>query len=512
MKKKLGQILVEEKFITRNQLKKAMEYQAETGYRLGHALVALEFIEKSVLLRILEKQLHTKSLTYDEYNLKSTHTKLLTEEFCRKYFCVPIKQSQDTIMVAMADPLDLDVIDDIKFMTGINVATVLSFEEDIIRAINELYGYGKKEVSEDKAVEKAAEKSKAEVSSSPVVKMVNKIISDAADSRASDIHLEIYQDEIKLRFRVDGVLYYQKQPDYKYYKEIVSRMKIMANLDIAEKRLPQDGKILFKHEDREIDIRVSIVPSVYGENVVLRLLDRSKFLFSIEDIGIETSNLKLLKTEIARKHGMILVTGPTGSGKTTTLYSMLNLINATELKVITVEDPVEYYKKGISQVEVNPKIGLDFASALKSFLRHDPDVIMVGEIRDRETAEIAIRAALTGHLVLSTLHTNDSVATIVRLLDMGIPEYLVAATVNLIVAQRLVRVYGKGKKEFQGRQGIFEFLKMDDELRKHIINSESAEEIKKYLKTKGMKTLKDSGMQKIKDGKTSKEEVMRVIE
>lgn len=478
--------------------------------------------------------------------------------FARKHMLVPVRLTEDRLWVAVADPLNMEVVDDLRVRTGMDVVPVLSLEAEITRTINRIYhesgdsaeqvlahlgemgagrSLGELEESED-LLESSAD--------APVIKLVNTILSEAVRVRASDIHIEPYQKELKIRYRVDGVLYNSLTPSRNLHSAIVSRIKVMAKMNIAEKRLPQDGRIRLKVADRDFDIRVSTLPTSFGERVVLRLLDKTSVLLGLEEVGLMPEQMELFERLISAPNGIILVTGPTGSGKTTTLYAALNRINSPDKNIITIEDPVEYQLPGIGQIQVNTKIGLTFARGLRSIVRQDPDVILVGEIRDTETAEISIHAALTGHLVFSTLHTNDAAGAITRLIDMGIEPFLVSSSVNAILAQRLVRVICPRCKEgykpnprtmrelgiqpeetdvvlyrgrgcdaclqtgFRGRTGIFEFLVMDDALRGLMMQTSDAATLRRSAVERGMRTLRDDGVRKIRMGITTVEEVLRV--
>lgn len=478
--------------------------------------------------------------------------------FARKHLLVPVRLAEDRLWVAVADPLNMEVVDDLRVRTGMDVVAVLSLEAEITRTINRIYhesgdsaeqvlahlgemgagrSLGELEESED-LLESSAD--------APVIKLVNTILSEAVRVRASDIHIEPYQKELKIRYRVDGVLYNSLTPSRNLHSAIVSRIKVMAKMNIAEKRLPQDGRIRLKVADRDFDIRVSTLPTSFGERVVLRLLDKTSVLLGLEEVGLMPEQMELFERLISAPNGIILVTGPTGSGKTTTLYAALNRINSPDKNIITIEDPVEYQLPGIGQIQVNTKIGLTFAKGLRSIVRQDPDVILVGEIRDTETAEISIHAALTGHLVFSTLHTNDAAGAITRLIDMGIEPFLVSSSVNAILAQRLVRVIcprcregykpnprttrelgiqpeetevvlyrGRGcdaclQTGFRGRTGIFEFLVMDDALRGLMMQTSDAATLRRSAVERGMRTLRDDGVRKIRMGITTVEEVLRV--
>jgi len=478
--------------------------------------------------------------------------------FARKHHLVPVKQENGDLWVAIADPLGLEPLDAVRVRTGMKIRPVISLKEEILRTINRVYHESADSAEQVLAdlEEVGAGRSLAELEESedllessadaPVIKLVNTILSEAVRVRASDIHIEPYQKELKIRYRVDGVLYNSITPSRHLHSAIVSRIKVMAKMNIAEKRLPQDGRIRLKVADRDFDIRVSTLPTSFGERVVLRLLDKTSVLLGLEEVGLSPEQMELFEKLITAPNGIILVTGPTGSGKTTTLYAALNRINSPDKNIITIEDPVEYQLPGIGQIQVNNKIGLTFAKGLRSIVRQDPDVILVGEIRDTETAEISIHAALTGHLVFSTLHTNDAAGAITRLIDMGIEPFLVSSSVNAILAQRLVRVIcpkckepykpnlrtlkelgvhgedeevilyrGKGcdaclNTGYRGRTGIFEFLVVDDTLRGLVLQTSDAATIKRAAMKSGMRTLREDGIRKVRMGITTIEEVLRV--
>lgn len=476
--------------------------------------------------------------------------------FVKKNLALPLKRVNGSVTVALADPSGIYALQDLQRILGAPVKPVFASRSEIIKAVNRSFDRvsgSAKEVIEDldsEGLESIATvweepKDLLELTDeAPVIKLLNSILFEAVKDRASDIHIEPYEREVEVRFRVDGVLYPVLTPPKVLQEAIVSRIKIMADLDIAEKRLPQDGKIRLLVAGKDIDVRVSLVPTTYGERVVLRLLDRKAEIIGLDGVGLSPAQVKSMETLLAKTSGIILVTGPTGSGKTTTLYSSLNRINSTTRNIVTIEDPVEYQLKGIGQIHVNPRIGLTFAGGLRSVLRQDPDVIMVGEIRDRETAEIAIQASLTGHLVLSTLHTNDTASAVTRLVDMGVEPFLVSSSLSGVLAQRLVRLLCPHCKEkypptdtekalfrkppealfrpkgcercfntgYRGRTGIFEFLLMTGELRKLLLGSQDAETVKAFAVKHGMRTMKGDGLGKALSGVTSLEEVLRVTQ
>lgn len=565
MTAKLGQLLVKNNLITEEQLKKALELQKKEGGRLGSNLIKLGFINEEELVTFLSKQYGVPAVTLSKYKINPSITKLIPHHVAQKYQIFPIAKTGATLTIAMSDPSNVFAIDDVKFMTGYNVEPVVAPESAIKEAIAEYYGQTdtlqtavdnlknldnsldliQEETEETEEID--ITELKQAVEEAPVVKLVNLILSEAITRGASDIHLEPYEKTFRVRYRVDGVLYDVLYPPSRLKPALSSRIKIMAELDIAERRLPQDGRIKLKVKEKEVDIRVSTLPTLFGEKIVMRILDKSSLVLDLTKLGFEQKALQEFEEAIHSPFGMVLVTGPTGSGKTTTLYSALSTLNNTDVNIMTAEDPVEYNLMGINQLQIKEEIGLTFASALRSFLRQDPDIIMVGEIRDFETAEIAVKAALTGHLVLSTLHTNDAPSTISRLLNMGIEPFLVSASVLLILAQRLCRKICEHCKEeekipapallklgfsedeiktlkcfkgkgcpacggtgYKGRIALYEVMPVREELKDLILEGAPATEIKKTAIRLGMKTLRMSGLTKVKEGITSIEEVLRV--
>ncbi len=563
-KKLIGQILLKNGALTPDQLDEALAKQEDSNKRIGEILIELGFIKEDDLLIALEEQF---GLPY----LKALSPEMVDHEliakvprnFAQTYQVIPLKRENDVVTIATADPLNTQPLDDIGLLLECETRTVIAKPSEIAHAINTVYTHAEgaaEELIEDMGAEKeeAGEKvfdlseQMAEDlmdidDKAPVIKLVNLMIFQAAKSRASDIHIEPYEKELKVRFRIDGVLHNTLTPPKRYQSAIISRIKIMSNMNIAEKRLPQDGRIKIKMPDREIDLRVSTIPTVHGERVVMRLLDRGSMFYGLEEMGFSPDKLEKFSRLIRMSYGIILVTGPTGSGKSTTLYGALSKINTEDRNILTIEDPVEYQMGGIGQIHVRPKINLTFASGLRHILRQDPDVIMVGEIRDLETAEIAIQASLTGHLVFSTLHTNDAAGAITRLIDMGVEPFLVSSSVIAIMAQRLVRTIcakckeayeapeeslrelginsktpkdrtvfrGKGCESclgtgYLGRSGIFELLIVDDEIRQLILDRISSNIIKKKAIEKGMLTLRGDGAQKVSAGVTTIEEVLRI--
>ena len=559
---RLGELLLREKLITPVQLKSAMEGQRREGGRLGHYLTKLGYIEENELTAFLSKQYGVPSINLSDFEIDPEVLKLIPKEVVIRHQIIPVNRAGNTLIVAMADPSNIYAIDDIKFVTNLQIEVVVASEQAIAEAIEKYYTSNV--TFEDVMMDFAAEDEEFEIEDveedvnvldleksagdAPVVKLVNLILLDAIRKQASDIHIEPYEKQLRIRYRIDGVLYEVMKPPMKLKHAITSRLKIMSNLDIAERRLPQDGRIKLKMgRGKEMDFRVSVCPVMWGEKVVMRLLDKSNLQLDMTKLGFEEKVLADFKTCLHLPYGMILITGPTGSGKTTTLYSALSELNKSTTNISTAEDPIEFNLFGINQVQMHDDIGLNFSSALRCFLRQDPDIIMVGEIRDFETAEIAIKAALTGHLVLSTLHTNDAPSTVSRLLNMGIEPFLVASSVNLIGAQRLVRRLCADCKQpidvpeqalidigippedvagcqpqrgagcrtcntsgYKGRVALYEIMVMNEELREFVLNGASALELKREAIRQGMKTLRMSGLTKLMDGSTSMEEVVRV--
>ena len=560
---KLGRMLVGAKLITEDQLEKALALQQKEGGRLGSILVKFSYLPEQTLLQFLSKQYGVQAIDLSKAEIDSSVIKLIPTEVVQKYNVIPIRRVGSVITIAMMDPSNIFAIDDIKFMTGYDVDVVVASESAIVAAMAKYYDTSamnlqqvlkSMDVGEESVdiVEADTEEQvdlrelKEAVEEAPVVKLVNLILSDAIKKGASDIHIEAYEKKFRVRYRIDGILYEVMNPPMKLRAALTSRLKFMAELDIAERRLPQDGRIKLKMKNREIDLRVSTLPCLFGEKVVLRILDKGALSFDLRKLGFEQKAMDDLMKAVHAPYGMVLVTGPTGSGKSTTLYAALQQINEIGINIMTAEDPVEYNLYGVNQVQMKEEIGLNFAAALRSFLRQDPDVVLVGEIRDYETAEIAVKAALTGHLVLSTLHTNDAPSTVTRLLNMGVEPFLVASSVILIIAQRLVRrICPECKKEekaspsvlvdlgfspqeaesivfykgsgcpncnntgYRGRIALYEVLSVDDEIRGLILEGASATEIKKKAVASGMKTLRLSGLTKLKEGLTTIEEILR---
>ena len=567
MSVRLGELLTKASLISQDQLKEALRVQKETSGKLGETLIKLGFVSEEDITECLSQQFGVPSINLSHFEIDGSVIKLIPADVARKYNILPVNKTGATITIAMADPTNVFAMDDIKFMTGYNVEPVVASELGIKAAIDNYYGTASalelKKVMEDLQQSENADLEVLEdeeeldvaalaegAEEAPVVKLCNLILTDAIKRGASDIHVEPYEKEYRVRFRIDGILYEIMNPPLKLRDSITSRMKILAKLDISEKRLPQDGRIKLKmklnDKNKELDFRVSVLPTLFGEKIVMRLLDKDNLRLDMTKLGFEPESLAKFEEAIFKPWGMVLVTGPTGSGKTNTLYSALSKVNSPEVNIMTAEDPVEFNLPGINQVQMKESIGLNFAATLRSFLRQDPNIILVGEIRDFETAEIAIKAALTGHLVLSTLHTNDAPSTINRLMNMGIEPFLVATSVQLIAAQRLVRricasckeevdmqpqallnigfrkdeigtfkVYkGRGCDKcnntgYKGRVGLIEVMTIDDTLRDLILTGGTAIDIKKTAAEAGMISLRRSGLYKIKDGITTIEEVVR---
>jgi type IV pilus assembly protein PilB len=560
---RLGELLVREKLISLQQLRQAQDEQKKTGQNLGYALAKLGYVNDEEITNFLSNQYRLPAVNLDEYEIDAEVIKIVSREVCEKHGIVPVSRSGSSLIVAMSDPTNLHAIDDIKFLSGYNVEPVVSSEAAIVAAIERYYNAGPsyEDVLEDfdlddddidfdteadnntNALELAKESEDA-----PVVRLVNVLLLNAIKKGVSDIHIEPYEKKLRVRYRIDGVLTEEMTPPLRLKNALVSRLKIMSQLDIAERRLPQDGRIKLKlGKGREMDFRVSSLPTMWGEKIVMRLLDKGNLQVDMEKLGFDPKPKADFEWAISQPWGMVLVTGPTGSGKTTTLYSALSTLNQPGVNISTAEDPVEYNLYGINQCQMHDDIGLNFAAALRSFLRQDPDTIMVGEIRDFETAEIAVKAALTGHMVLSTLHTNDAPATISRLLNMGVEPFLITASVNVVLAQRLARrncadcsvdieqdpqalidigcdpevaktaVIKKGtgcntcsNSGYKGRVALYEVMRFTEDLKERVLGGESTAELKAAAIRGGMSSLRMSGIQKILAGVTTIEEVMRV--
>ena len=567
MSQRLGDLLVREKVINHDQLTQALKKQKETGGRLGSVLVKMGLLTDEEVTNFLSRQYGVPAINLQFFEIDPNVVKLIPHETARKHQILPLSRVGASLTIAMVDPTNVFAMDDIKFMTGFNIEPVVASESAIMDRIEQSYATPEAEqenlddiissmgeVAELELQADAEELNASDLEKSaeeaPIVKLVNLILTDAVKRGASDIHIEPYEKEYRVRFRIDGVLQNIMQPPLKLKDAITSRIKIMSKLDISEKRLPQDGRIMLKMNlngrKKQLDFRVNCLPTLWGEKIVLRLLDKENLRLDMTKLGFEPESLEKFQHAVLKPYGMVLVTGPTGSGKTNTLYSAISLLNKPDTNIMTAEDPVEFQLAGVNQVQMKESIGLNFAAALRAFLRQDPNTILVGEIRDFETAEIAIKAALTGHLVLSTLHTNGAPETISRLMNMGIEPFLVATAVHLIVAQRLIRricsnciepvemnpqalldagftpeqlkiaKVSKGKgcsvcnnSGYKGRAGLYEVMVIDDEIRELILVGASAVELKKKAMERGMITLRGSGIRKVMDGVTTLEEVAR---
>ncbi len=542
---RLGEILLERQKIERDELDRALELQQERGDKLGKILVDMGLIAQRDVLAALSDQLAIPLVTIDGPPPAAPEIEGLSDRFLRQCRAYPVALSDSILTLAMADPLDFETVAAVRAYSGLQIWTALAAEQEILDAIDRHYGESERETvaagGDDEQATADLEHLRDMASEAPVIRLVNAMIAEAVEKRASDIHIEPFEKEFRVRFRIDGVLFEQDPPPRELKAAIISRLKLMAKLNIAERRLPQDGRIKIKVLGREVDLRVSSLPTLYGESVVMRLLDRSAGdFYDLQRLGFDEGMLKRMEHFTSLPHGIFLVTGPTGSGKSTTLYSALKRINLPDKKIITIEDPVEYQMDGINQMHVNPQIGLTFAAGLRHIVRQDPDVIMVGEIRDRETADIAIRAALTGHLVFSTLHTNDAPSAITRLTDMGVENYLITSSLVAVLAQLLVRVICASCKEpgkramtpegeqiptfrgagcaacngtgYSSRVGIFEMMDVNDEMRRLIMANADATRLTETARRNGMRNLREDGWMKIRDGITTVSEVMRVTQ
>lgn len=554
-RKRLGEILIAAGLITEDQLKNALELQRKTGRKLGEVFIKEGFVTEDQVIKVLETQLGIKSLDLTKLFIEPEAVKMVPENLCRKYTLIGVQMSNGQLVLAMKDPLDYFALEDVRLTVGLPVKQAISHEKDILQAIERFFSKSVAEKAVQDFVKQynltAVKQTQVEaeavedVNSAPIVRFINSIIENAVRNNASDIHIEPEETEVRIRIRVDGILQENMKIGLETLNPVISRIKIMSNLNIAEKRLPQDGRIGFILEGRNIDLRVSTLPTIHGEKVVMRILDRTSFVLSKDKLGLtEDDNIKFERM-IAKPYGIILVTGPTGSGKTSTLYAMMSELNDSKKNIITLEDPVEYNLKGINQVQLNVKAGLTFANGLRSILRQDPDIVMVGEIRDGETAEIAVRSALTGHLVLSTLHTNDAPGAITRIIDMGIEPFLISSSIIGVIAQRLVRkicplckkaytpdergarlldilegevptVYkGTGCQicngtGYKGRTAIFEMMETDKMLRTMIDKGATTDEIRDAAVENGMLTLRESCKKLVLKGVTTVEELARV--
>jgi general secretion pathway protein E len=527
---RLGELLVQKKLLDPAELDKALAMQASRPEKLGRILSDLGFVAARDVLAALSEQMGVPQATAADYPAVTPEIEGLSPRFLRQFRFVPLRVDDHTLTLAMSDPLDTETIAAVRMFTHMEVRALLAGDGEVAEALEKFY-------PQDAAAGKPAgvafvdggetetediEHLRDMASEAPVIRLVNNLIARAVERRASDIHLEPFERDFRARYRIDGVLVLVDPPARDLRAAVVSRIKLMARLNIAERRLPQDGRIQLKILGRDIDLRVSTLPTLHGESVVMRLLDRSAGdFYEMANLGFPERLYDRMTHYISRPHGIFLVTGPTGSGKSTTLYSALKRINLPDKKIITIEDPVEYQMDGINQIHVNPQIGLTFAAGLRHIVRQDPDVIMVGEIRDRDTADIAIRAALTGHLVFSTLHTNDAPSAVTRLTDMGVEPYLIASSVLAILAQRLVRTRcrqcgGAGCADcnngYRGRKGIYELMEMDDDVRTLVMRNADATQIAAQARRAGMKTLKEDGLEKVDAGVTTMEEVLRVTQ
>jgi general secretion pathway protein E len=542
---RLGEMLMARKLIEAEDLERALEIQRERGDKIGKIFVDLGFLAMKDMLSALADQLDLPLVTIEGTPPVSPELEGLAPRFLWQSKCLPYALQDSTLLLAMADPLDFETRATVASFTGLQVEPVLAVEQEILDGIDRYYGERTKaeaDLEGDAAqASEDLEHLRDMASEAPVIRLVNTMIAQAVEKRASDIHIEPFEKEFRIRYRVDGVLYNQEQPPRELKAAIISRVKLMAKLNIAERRLPQDGRIKIKVMGREVDLRVSTLPTLYGESVVMRLLDRSAGdFYDLRNLGFDDVMLTRMEHFTQLPHGIFLVTGPTGSGKSTTLYSALKRINIPDKKIITIEDPVEYQMNGINQIHVNPQIGLTFASGLRHIVRQDPDVIMVGEIRDRETADIAIRSALTGHFVYSTLHTNDAPSAITRLTDMGVENYLITSSLVAVLAQRLVRVICQRCKQahgvrvnpfgetvpsyrgagceacsgsgYTGRVAIFEMMELNDEIRKLIMQNADAVDLTSAARRNGMRTLREDGWMKVSTGLTTADEVLRVTQ
>jgi type IV pilus assembly protein PilB len=555
-RKLLGEMLIAEGLLSRDQLEQGLTEQKLHGGRIGAILKALGFVKEDDIIKVLGKQMGIQHLTLTSVIIDPQVVKIIPEALARRHQAVPVFEKEKTLTLAMVDPLNVFAIDDIQQATGMKIQPVVSTEGDVLKAIDRHYsvtstmqeavreadvqGYGTVELNQVIDLQRISD-------DTPVIKLVNTMIAQAVREGASDIHIEPDAEVLRIRYRVDGLLHEVMTPPRNLQAGVTSRIKIMADLDIAEKRIPQDGRIQMKVGEKDIDIRLATLPTIFGEKIVMRLLNKESLLLGLEQLGFSPESLKKFRKMITRPYGLLLVTGPTGSGKTTTLYSVLSSINSLERNIITIEDPVEYQIKMINQVQVNPKVGITFANGLRSILRQDPDIIMVGEIRDRETATIAIQAALTGHLVFSTLHTNDAAGAISRLIDIGIEPFLVASSLIGIVGQRLVRKIckhciqsytptpdllkslGVGERKeitfmkgagcqncrgtgYSGRIGLFELMVLDESIRNLVVSKTSINGIRIAAREAGFVGLREEGLLKALKGVTSLEEVLRVTQ
>ena len=552
----LGELLIEKGIISREQLNQALKKQKETGGRIGTILLEMGFVdEETVFLPIVAGQQNVVFVNLKDINIAIDAVNKIPAKFAIHYKVMPYEFKNNNLSIATSHPTDVHMLDEVGLVVNCQLNPVLASEKDIMEAIRKYYGVGAETIEQMMGTVSQTNVSAGEVteldeieSEASISKFLNQILLEAYRDRATDIHIEPFEDALHIRYRIDGLLYDAKVPkNIKHFKDFInSRIKILANLNIAEKRVPQDGRFKVRVQGVDIDLRVSFIPTPYGESVVLRILNATS-LYSFDQLGLSSDEREILEELIERPHGIVFLTGPTGSGKTTTLYACLTKINTEDTKIITIEDPIEYQLKGITQIQVNPKVGLTFAQGLRSMLRHDPDIMMVGEVRDIETAEIAIQSALTGHLMFSTLHTNDAAGGVARLLDMGVEPFLITSTVECFIAQRLIRLVcpkckttikataeilkdfgenpqsqvslseGQGCEDckftgYSGREGIYEFLLVNEAVRDLVMRHATAQEIKEKAMEQGMKTLRQAGWEKVKAGKTTVQEIIRVTQ
>jgi len=556
---RLGRLLIDRNLITEEQLDEALSEHSSTGKSLGRVLIEKGMLSEGQLTSVLAEQIGIRYVDLSSYQIDPSAATLVDANLARRYTVVPVEFQDGKLVVAMADPTNVFALDDLRIMTGMEIIPVVSTKDDINATIDR-YLHSSVEMAEaieevpelEEVEEGEEEELKEAAEEAPIVKYVNLIIAEAVGENASDVHIEPGEKDVRIRYRVDGVLHEVRKSPKRIHPGIVSRIKIMASMNIAERRIPQDGRFAMNAGGKMIDLRVASLPTVYGEKIVLRILDRSSILLKLTDLGMEPEPLKIFTTAFKKPYGTVIVTGPTGCGKTTTLYAALAELNRREVNVITVEDPVEYQMAGCNQVQVNAKVGLTFAAALRSILRCDPDIVMIGEVRDSESAKMAIESALTGHMVLCTLHTNDAPSAMTRMTEMGVEPFLIASAVDAVVGQRLARRLCKrcreeatykadylrsigfpeeyidgeevtlfrakkggcpfcGKSGFRGRIGLFEVMPVDEEIEKLVVNLATAREIGKAAREKGMKTLREDGFIKVKNGITSIEEVLRVV-
>ncbi|CUA80934.1 GspE/PulE family protein [Anoxybacillus suryakundensis] len=545
-RKRLGDLLIEAGLITKEQLEETLKEKAP-GQKLGDALLQRGYITEQQLIEVLEFQLGIPHVSLYRYPIDPKLTNLVPKEFAKRNMLIPLKQEGDRLFVAMADPMDFFAIDDLRLSTGFHIEVAIASKDDILRAINKYYDIDDsvEEFLNIASVQESREQEKLVEDDSPIVRLVNQILQMAVEQRASDIHIDPHETKVVIRYRIDGILRTERALPKHMQGMLTARIKILANMDITEHRVPQDGRIKMNIDFHPIDLRVSTLPTIYGEKIVMRVLDLGAALNDLNKLGFNKVNLQRFIQLIEQPTGIVLITGPTGSGKSSTLYAALNRLNGEHVNIITIEDPVEYQLEGVNQIQVNPNVGMTFAEGLRSVLRQDPNIIMVGEIRDRETAEVAIRASLTGHLVLSTLHTNDALSTVARLIDMGVEPFLVATSLSGVVSQRLVRrvcrdcqaeheptkreidifarrglkiekvMRGRGcptcnMTGYKGRIALHELMVMSDDMRKVILNGEPLSKLRELAIKNKMIFLIDDGLLKVKQGLTTTEEVLRV--